>query len=187
MAQKRFKCIVSGVEKYFPPTSLTKKIAKFGTETKFAEHYISLEARKLIKSGMTIDEARSTLGVDEEMPDVDIEILYKLKLIKLNKRKGTKEAEEAKKRRTYLNSAEFKEKMRALRKKREDMTFQEHVVEMTGGPDGCQIEMGGTCARPDVYLSYNHKACDGCEYYEYCVCINKRLSHEKKNKGRRRR
>ena len=39
---------------------------------------------------MTIDEARSTLGVDEEMPDVDIEILYKLKLIKLINAKGQK-------------------------------------------------------------------------------------------------
>ena len=186
MAQKRFKCLVSGDEKYFPPTSLAKKVAKFGTENEFARYYISPKARKLIKSGLTVEEARNALGVTEQLPEIDIEILYKLKLIKLNKRKGTKEAEEAKKRQAYLNSTEFKEKMRAIQKRRENMSFREQVVEMTGGPDGCQIEQGGTCVRPDIYLTHNHKACDGCEYYEFCVCIIKRLSHEKKTRRRKR-
>ena len=40
--------------------------------------------------------------------------------------------------------------------------------------------------KPDIFLSYNHKACDGCPYHEYCLCRNKRLSHEKKHRKRRR-
>jgi len=45
--------------------------------------------------------------------------------------------------------------------------------------------LGGTCIRPDVFLTHNNKACDGCEYYEFCVCDNKRLSHEKKRRRRK--
>lgn len=185
MAQKRFKCIVTGEEKYFPPASLDKKIAKFGTENEFARHYVSMSARKLLKSGMTVDEVRAHYNVTEDLGEIDFEILLKLKLVKLNKRKGNKEQEEAAERRRYLNSKEFKDKMIQIKLKRESMTFEEEVIEMTGGPDGCQRVLGGTCVRPDIFLTHNHKACDGCEYYEFCVCDNKRLSHEKKRRKRK--
>ena len=185
MAQKRFKCIVTGEEKYFPPASLDKKIAKFGTESEFARHYVSMSARKLLKSGMTVDEVRAQYNVTEDLGEIDLEILLKLKLVKLNKRKGNKEQEEAAERNRYLNSKEFKDKMIQVKLKRESMTFEEQVIEMTGGPDGCQRVLGGTCIRPDVFLTHNNKACDGCEYYEFCVCDNKRLSHEKKRRRRK--
>lgn len=185
MAQKRFKCIVTGEEKYFPPASLDKKIAKFGTENEFARHYVSMSARKLLKSGMTVDEVRAHYNVTEDLGEIDLEILLKLKLVKLNKRKGNKEQEEAAERRRYLNSKEFKDKMIQIKLKRESMTFEEEVIEMTGGPDGCQRVLGGTCVRPDIFLTHNHKACDGCEYYEFCVCDNKRLSYEKKRRKRK--
>tara|TARA_R110002073_G_scaffold36058_1_gene105224 strand:- start:152 stop:715 length:564 start_codon:yes stop_codon:yes gene_type:complete len=185
MAQKRFKCIVSGVEKYFPPSSLKKKVCKFGTETEFAKYYVSTECRKLIKSGMTVDEARQHLNIEDKLPEVDLEILIKLKLVKVNKRKGLKEAQEARERERYLSSQEFKDKMTATRERRESMTWRDRVEEMTGGPGGCQREMGGTCIRPDVYLTHNDKACDGCECFEFCLCINKRLSHDKQIKRRR--
>ena len=185
MAQKRFKCIVTGEEKYFPPASLNKKIAKFGTENEFAKHYVSMPARKLLKSGMTVDEVRAHYNVTEDLGEIDLEILLKLKLVKPNKRKGNKEQEEAAERKRYLNSKEFKDKMIQVKLKRESMTFEEQVIEMTGGPDGCQRVLGGTCVRPDVFLTHNNKACDGCEYYEFCVCDNKRLSHEKKRRRRK--
>jgi|TARA_R110000824_G_scaffold44293_4_gene128915 hypothetical protein len=185
MAQKRFKCIVSGTEKYFSPASLKKKVSKFGTETEFAKYYVSTECRALIKAGKTVHEARQHLNIQDDLPEVDMEILIKLKLIKLNKRKGTKEADEARERYRYLNSAEFKEKKADIQKRRQNMTRQERVEEMTGGPNGCQVSRGGTCIRPDTYLTYNDRACDGCEYFEYCVCDNKRLSHDKQIKRRR--
>jgi len=185
MAQKRFKCIVSGVEKYFPPTSLKKKVYKFGTENEFAKYYVSTECRKLIKSGMTVDEARQHLDIEDNLPEVDLEILIKLKLVKVNKRKGLKEAQEARERERYLNSQEFRDKKAAAIERRENMTWRDHVEEMTGGPGGCQRAQGGTCVRPDVYLTHNNKSCDGCECFEFCLCINKRLSHDKQIKRRR--
>lgn len=185
MAQNRFKCIVSGEEKYFSPTSLKKKIDKFGTESEFSKYYVSTKSRKLIKSGMTVDEAREHLDIQDDLPAVDLEILIKLKLVKLNKRKGLKEAGEAKERDRYLNSKEFKDKIAAARKFRQDMTWQEYVEDATGGPNGCQRPMGGTCVRPDVYLTYNDKACDGCDYFEFCACVNKRMSHDKQIKRKR--
>lgn len=183
--QTTYKCIVTGVEKYFPPSSLKKKIAKFGTETEFAKYYVSVPARKLLKSGMSVDEVRAQLNVEEQLPEIDIEILLRLKLVKINKRKGNKDQQEYRNRQRYLNSKEFKDKMREIRERRLSMTFEEHVIEMTGGPNGCQKRLGGTCIRPDVFLTYNHRACDGCEYYEFCVCDNKRLSHEKRKKKRK--
>ena len=185
MAQKRFKCIVTGEEKYFPPANLNKKIAKFGTEDEFAKYYVSMSARKLLKSGMTVNEVREHYNVTEDLGEIDLEILLKLKLVKLSKRKGNKEHEEAAERKRYLNSKEFKDKMIQVKLKRESMTFEEQVIEMTGGPNGCQRALGGTCIRPDVFLTYNNKACDGCEYHEFCVCDTKRLSHEKKRRRRK--
>ena len=39
--------------------------------------------------------------------------------------------------------------------------------------------------QPDVFLSWNDRACNDCPYFEFCLCDNKRLSHEKKRKKRR--
>ena len=183
--QTTFNCIVTGEAKYMPPGMLKKKISKFGSEDEFAKHYVSMPARKLLKSGLSVAEVREQLNVTSDLPDVDLKILLRLKLVKLNKRKGNKEQEEAAERRRYLNSKEFKDKMIQIKLKRESMTFEEEVIEMTGGPDGCQRVLGGTCVRPDIFLTHNHKACDGCEYYEFCVCDNKRLSHEKKRRKRK--
>ncbi len=56
----------------------------------------------------------------------------------------------------------------------DEEAFKLHVEDITGGPNGCQIKMGGTCQRPDIFLG-NKTFCDGCEYYKFCLCSNKRL------------
>ena len=183
--QTTFNCIVTGEAKYMPPGMLKKKISKFGTANEFAKHYVSMPARKLLKSGLSVDQVRERLNVTDELPDVDLQILLRLKLVKINKRKGNKELQEAKERVRYLNSKEFKDKKRKIQEQRASMTFEEKVIEMTGGPNSCQRQLGGTCIRPDIFLSVNNKSCDGCEYYEYCVCDNKRLSHEKRRRKRK--
>ena len=110
----------------------------------------------------------------------------------------------------YKASAQFmvnqqieKETGKTLAKLGEDFTFQdvitiftkalqqsdstvtqEWVEENTGGPNRIWLSVGsctGTCIRPDIFLS-NNKSCDGCEYHEFCLCRNKRLSHEKRRR-----
>ena len=70
----------------------------------------------------------------------------------------------------------YKDKMIAWKELQKNMTFEEWVREYTG----TGRERGGTCIRPDIFLSWNNRACDGCQCYEFCMCYQKRLSHEKK-------
>jgi hypothetical protein len=37
----------------------------------------------------------------------------------------------------------------------------------------------GTCFRPDIYLN-NDRSCEGCSYFDHCVCALKRLAKKKR-------
>ena len=178
-------CIVTGESSYFPPKSMEKKVSKFGSRKQFDMHYVSIPARKLLRQGLTVDEIREKLNVTAKLPDVDLKILSRLKLLKKKKRKDKSAAKRAENER-YLRSQEYKQKMRDIEQQRANMTDRQYIQEATGGQNGCQIELGGTCQRPDILLSVNNRACDGCPYYEHCLCYNRRLSHEKRIKRRRR-
>ena len=185
MASKNnYKCIVTGIEKYIPPKMAAKKIQKFGTESEFRLCYISPDAAKLLRAGSTVNEVREQLG-GKDLPDIDPYILTKQNLIR--KKKGIRAIEEEKKiaRDQYLRSKEYKDKMADLATQRANMTERQYIEYATGGPNNCQVEFGGTCARPDIFLSWNNKACDGCDYYIHCLCYNKRLSTDKKKPKRR--
>lgn len=180
-----YKCIVTGAEKYIPPSLLKNKIKKFGDVDSFRQHYVSKEAKKLLKSGNTVPQVREILGAPDNLPEIDIKILYRLKLVNTRTRKGNKEAQQYMERQIWLNSAEFKNKKRAHEQRIKNMSFQEWVEENTGGPNRLWLSTGrctGTCIRPDIFVSHNNKSCDGCPYHEYCLCRNKRLSHEKRSK-----
>ena len=74
--------------------------------------------------------------------------------------------------------------MLAWEERQKNMSFRDWVETYTG----TGRERGGTCVRPDIFLSWNNRACDGCQCYEFCMCYGKRLSHEKrKPKGTRKR
>ena len=53
-------------------------------------------------------------------------------------------------------------------------SFKAWVEEFTGGPGGCQVQFGGTCIRPDIFLN-NNRTCDLCECVEVCLCSSKKL------------
>ena len=175
----RIPCIVTGKLSYFSKASLTKKLSKFGSIEEFAKHYISPPARKLLRKGMTVHEVRASLKVTEKLPEVSLDIIARLKLLKKKStRKNSKDQEE---RQRYLNSKEFKDKMRDIKERQENMSYQDWVERYTG----TGRERGGTCLRPDIFLTHNDRACDGCQCYEFCLCYGKRLSHEKKKPKRR--
>lgn len=131
--------------------------------------------------GKSVSEVRTELNSPDDLDDVSIDVLIKLKLVKIRTRKGRKEAQEAEDRKRYLNSKEFKDKKRRIATERENMSYAEWVEENTG----VGKERGGTCIRPDIFLTWNNRACDGCEAYDFCVCYSKRLSHEPRKKKRR--
>ena len=176
-----YKCIITGAEKYMPPSVAKNKLRRFGSENEFRKYYVSTEARRLIKSGLSVSDTRSKLNAPSDLSDVSLEVLIKLKLVKITSRKGKKEAEEVLERKQYLNSKEFRDKKIAREERLLNQTFQDWVETYTG----TGRERGGTCVRPDIFLSWNNKACDGCDCYEFCMCYGKRLSHEKRKPRRR--
>lgn len=180
-SENTYKCIITGEEKYIPPSLVKSKVKRFGTADEYRKYYVCKPAAKLLKSGKTVDEVRTELNAPTDLPGVDLEILIKLKLVKVNRRKGKKEAEEEAERVRYLNSQEFRDNRRAWEERQQNMTFQDWVETYTG----TGRHRGGTCIRPDIFLTHNDRACDGCECYEFCMCYNKRLSHEKKKPKKR--
>ena len=175
----KIPCIVTGKLSYFSEASLTKKLSKFGSVEEFSKHYISPPARKLLRAGMTVDAVRESLKITEKLPVVSLDVIARLNLLKKKStRKNSKEQED---RAQYLNSKEFKDKIRDIKDHHQNMSFQDWVQTYTG----TGRERGGTCIRPDIFLSWNDRACDGCPYYEHCMCYQKRLSHEKRKPKRR--
>lgn len=164
----RFKCIVTGEEKYFTPNSLQKKIDKFGSIEAFERFYVCKPAIKLLKKGISIDDIRKQLN-SSATHNVNIEVLFKLKLFK-KKKKGTVlspeelRAQQEQTRENERKYYEHKEKMSSCVK-----TWVEWA---TGGPNKCQVPYGGTCIRPDLYYD-NDESCGDCPYYEHCLCANK--------------
>ena len=176
-----YKCIITGEEKYIPPSLAKTKINKYGSVEEYRKYYVSKAATKLLKEDNSVDQIRSRLNSPDGMPPVDLQILLKLKLVKINKRKGKKEATDAIERDRYLNSQEFKDKKLARAERLRNQTFQDWVETYTG----TGRHRGGTCIRPDIFLTWNDKSCDGCVCYEFCMCYGKRLSHEKRKPKKR--
>jgi hypothetical protein len=176
MSSQKVKCIVSGIEKRFSSKSLEKKFAKFGTIEVFRKFYVSNEAKKLLKQGVSVDDVRRQLQTPEGFAKPDLEVLFKLKLIKNRKRKAELSADERKQKEAQSVQMEkqyyeFQEKLTSCSK-----TYIEWA---TGGKDGCQVPNGGTCIRPDIYFDneYNKAGrCSPCPYKEHCLCTNKVVS-----------
>ena len=175
-----YVCIITGEEKYIPPSLAKNKITKYGTEQSFREHYVSPTAAKLLRQGQTVDEIRTQLDI-KGLPTVKPIILTRLKLLRKKKGQRAKQSIERLERQRYLNSQEFKDKRLAWEEWQKNMSFPEWVQENTS----IGRERGGTCIRPDVFLTWNNHACDKCPYYEHCMCYQKRLSHEKRKPKKR--
>jgi len=175
-----YTCIITGEAKYIAPSIAAKKIAKFGSDSEFKKHFILPSVASLLRQGQTVTEIRSERGIDN-LPEIDPHVLTKLKLLRKKPGQRAQEAEEQLKNAKYLNSKEFKDKRHAWRELQRNMSFQDWVEKGTG----IGRVRGGTCLRPDIFLSWNDKACDGCECYKFCLCYSKRLSNEKRKPKKR--
>jgi hypothetical protein len=173
----KLPCIVTGILSYFSEQAMSKKISKFGSVEEFEKHYICPKARKLLRTGLTVEEVRDKLNVTEKLSKIDLNILSRLNLLKKPRRKKRKSDSEYGY--YFWHSPEY------IKKKAENdakmhlfntsATPQEYIEWATGGPDQCQVPHGGTCQRPDIFIN-NGKYCDGCPYWEYCLCDKRRVS-----------
>jgi hypothetical protein len=173
----KLPCIVTGILSYFSKQSMIKKIGKFGSVEEVKKHYICPKARKLLRSGLTVEEVRERLKVTEKLPVVDLNILSRLKLLKKPRRK--KKDKIGPYGYYFWNNPEYQKRKRETVAEMErfntEATPQEYIEWATGGKDGCQVPLGGTCQRPDIFIG-NGKYCDGCDYLEFCLCDKKRVT-----------
>ena len=173
MKSVKLNCIVTGIEKRVSPSSLNNKISKFGSLEMVQKFFVCKEACKLLKQGNTIDQVRSTLKTDFSK-SVDLEVLFKLKLLKKNrKRTMTDEDVKARREQSEKNEREYYELQQKIQS-----CSKAYTEWATGGPNQCQVPYGGTCIRPDIYFNNEYSKegrCRTCPYHEHCLCANKSL------------
>ncbi len=179
-----YRCIISGKEKYIPPSLAKNKIKRFGSKEEYKKYYVCKEAGKLIKAGKTVDEVRDILSAPTGLPVVNIQTLLRLKLTKLTTRRDKRDTLKEQQNRAYLKSNAFREKIIQHNLKYVWDNDKDYVRWATGGEDGQQAVNGGTCIRPDIRLSTRDKVCDSCQAYEHCMVYDKRLSGDKRKKKR---
>lgn len=157
----RVACIISGKEKYIAECFLKKKLLKFGTLDKYREFYVSNQAKRCLKKGMTIAETREHLGSGQDLAEPDLEILAKLKLLK--KKRKAKDVE---------ITEEDRQKSRQVALDVEKGYAEEVKIHGERGAWIRNMTSGGglgVCIRPDIYLN-NDERCGECEYCEFCQC-----------------
>lgn len=166
MSSNKFYCIVSGLPKKISKQSLDKKLLKYGSLEVFTKYYVDRAVKNMLKKHYSIDQIRQHFNTPFNYPKPDLEILYKLKLLKTRKSKKNlsedeKKELEAKTAENERNYFELKEKISSCR--------QSYVEWATGN---------NTCIRPDIYYDYEHNKegrCKPCPYHEYCLCRNKQV------------
>ena len=159
---KLMTCVVTGLERRVSKAGVAKGNKKFGGPVPFSEHYVSNEAKRLLRQRISPEEVQKQLRPANKKPfSIDHQVLARLKLLKKpknNKRMSLEEVQEIsikwipKEARTYAGMAEY-------------------VVDNT---------KNGSCIAPQLYLD-SDRVCDHCKYIKHCLSTAKIFS--KKYKG----
>lgn len=158
---KIMTCIVTGLERRVSKAGMAKGIKKFGGPVPFMEHYISNEAKRLLRQRVSPEEVQKQLRPSNKKPfSIDHQVLARLKLLKKprNKKITMEEVKQIsikwipKEPRTYNNIAEY-------------------IIDNT---------KNGSCIAPQLYLD-SDRVCDHCKYTKHCLSTAKIFS--KKYKG----
>lgn len=162
MKSKVISCVVSGIEKRVSGPTIEKMSLKFGNTELFENHFVCREAKQLLRKRIQPDQVQAQLLPQGKRPfSIDLQVLARLKLLKKPKVEKTK----------ANGNIVF-----SPTEPRQYDNLKSYVEEMTGGKDGCQLALGGTCIRPDIYYDNEYSKeprCAPCPYVEYCLCSNK--------------
>jgi len=154
-------CVVTGLERRVSKAGVAKGNKKFGGPVPFAEHYVSNEAKKLLRQRVSPEEVQKQLRPANKKPfSIDHQVLARLKLLKKPRHKKItmEEVQEIsikwvpKEPRTYGNMAEY-------------------IIDNT---------KNGSCIAPQLFLN-SDRVCDNCKYTKHCLSTAKTFS--KKYKG----
>jgi hypothetical protein len=154
-------CIVSGLERRVSKAGMAKGIKKFGGIIPFTDHYISNEAKRLLRQRVSPEEVQKQLRPSDKKPfSIDHKVLARLKLLKKprHKKMTIEEVQQVsikwvpKEPRTYTNTTEY-------------------IIDNT---------KNGSCIAPQLYLD-SDRVCDHCKYTKHCLSTVKTFS--KKYRG----
>lgn len=176
-------CVVTGKTVYFSASLLASKAEKFGSIEQFRRHYVSTPARKILREGFTVEQTREKLNAGHNLPKVSQTVLENLGLYKPRKHKAKQKEVVVQKRADPAHRAKVQAQQREEAKQLS--TKQGYIEWLTGGPNGVQRYMGGTCHRPDIRVN-NSKLCEywdnsiggvrNCPYWDHCCVDNKKIS-----------
>ena len=153
-------CVVTGLERRVSKAGIAKGIKKFGGLAAFIEHYVSNEAKRLLRQRISPEEVQKQLRPEHLKPfTIDRQILSRLKLLKKPRNKRMTE-EEATAIVSNWKPAE----------RRFYSSEKEYIVDNT---------KNGSCIAPQLYLN-SDRCCDHCKYTEHCLSTAKQFSKKYK-------
>lgn len=153
-------CIVTGLERRVSKAGISKGIKKFGDLHAFIEHYVSNEAKRLLRQRVSPEEVQKQLRPEGMKPfSIDHQVLARLKLLKKQRHKKItiEEVKQIsikwipKEPRTYSN-------------------LEAYIIDNT---------KNGSCIAPQLYLN-SDRVCDHCKYTAHCLSTAKTFSKKYK-------
>jgi hypothetical protein len=149
-------CVVTGIEKRVSKAGVAKGIKKFGDLTSFIEHYVSNEAKRLLKQRVSPEEVQKQLRPSNLKPfTIDKQVLARLKLLKKprNKKLTIEEVQQ-------ISVKWIPKEPRSYPSK------EAYVIDNT---------KNGSCIAPQLFLD-SDRCCDHCQYTKYCLSTAKTFS-----------
>jgi len=158
---KVMTCIVTGLERRVSKAGIIKGNKKFGGPVPFAEHYVSNEAKRLLRQRVSPEEVQKQLRPAKLKPfSIDKQVLARLKLLKKPKNQKRISVEEAK-------DIAYKW---TPKEKRSYSSLKEYIIDNT---------KNGSCIAPQLYLN-SDRCCDNCKYSQDCLSTAKTFSKKYK-------
>jgi len=157
---KIMTCIVTGLERRVSKAGVAKGNKKFGGPVPFAEHYVSNEAKRLLRQRISPEEVQKQLRPSNKKPfSIDHQVLARLKLLKKPRHKK-------------ITMEEVKQiSIKWIPKEpRTYNTTAEYIVDNT---------KNGSCIAPQLYLD-SDRVCDHCKYTKHCLSTAKQFSKKYK-------
>ena len=149
-------CVVTGIEKRVSKAGMAKGIKKFGDLTAFIEHYISNEAKRLLKQRVSPEEVQKQLRPSNLKPfTIDKQILARLKLLKKprNKKLTIEEVQQISVKWVPKEPKSYPSK-------------EAYIIDKT---------KNGSCIAPQLFLD-SDRCCDHCQYTKHCLSTAKTFS-----------
>jgi hypothetical protein len=149
-------CIVTGIEKRVSKAGMAKGIKKFGDLAAFIEHYISNEAKRLLKQRVSPEEVQKQLRPSNLKPfTIDKQILARLKLLKKprNKKLTIEEVQQISVKWVPKEPKSYPSK-------------EAYIIDNT---------KNGSCIAPQLFLD-SDRCCDHCQYTKHCLSTAKTFS-----------